>query len=703
MKIRTKLFLSFLLLAVLAMSITLFQTIRSLSDRYRVMTANLAESSARQVESAFYENLGELVRKALFLSELREVVEGYDQPQDLDLALALKSFFFSHLNLLVLDREGNIMLSQQQASFSPLLAGGLANLPLLDPGRDPLLRDAGIFYNSSGFFMAAISPVIDLDSFDLAGFIVLELPFGREFLHQLKEKAKAEITLLRGESVLFSTVMESSEAELPDLPGQLLEASPYFQYQDARHTVSVFEFSDTGGTEQGKIILAVNVERILAAKKVNQINIILSSSLVFFLVLVLSLFLGGRLSRPLVELLQGVQSVSRGDLQVRVKPRNLDESGQLAVYFNEMTGALAAQRDRILELKHFFESIFANSPSALVILDESLSVVSLNPAAEKFFSRHNEAGLKGDNFFSRISSLQNLQEDCLKVLLGGQPLILENHLFHAPDGREIFLRLVIYQIKLHSGVFVVLQMEDVSEKLELETRLLHAKKMGLLGELLSRFSHEFNNLMTALLGQVALLAKDQQISAATRERIARIDEIAQRTNNLGRNMLDFSRKTKPQLARVDLLEATGAVLQLLEKTVLKNVSVNWQSGPGPFQIMADREKIMLAFFNLLLNARDAIAECGRQDGSIEIICERETNTELGETIVMKFSDNGCGIEENHLERIFEPYFSTKGDRGTGLGMITVKEVVEESGGRVSVSSEPGKGTSFKLYFGAAEA
>jgi len=697
MNIRRKLFFSFLLLSFMGLAVIFFITMKFLSLRYWMMTSEMAANSTRQVEGAFYDNLGEILRKSIFLSEMQEVIKGFDDLDALDLSLGLKSFFFAHMNLYVLDEHGDLLLSQDRASFSCLPSGLFKDLPLMTRKSDPLLRDVGIYEGPEGFYMAAVSPVIDQESFILRGYILLEMPLSREFLHQLKEKARAETTLFTESRLVFTSMEEQFDQASLQQKKHLLDHGLFYLYRGERYATDSFTFAVSQGESEGKIVVALNVESILAAKKVNEINIAITSVLVFLLILLVSFILGGRMSRPLTELLQAVKSVARGDLDVSIKPRTRDESGQLAVYFNEMTTALKSQRARILELKQFFENVFSHSPSALVILDESLSLVSLNPAAEKLLKCSQEE-LQGQNFFLQVKKLQFLRESCLKVLLHAEPLLLENQVSRNEKGQETVLRLVIYQVTLTGGLCVVMQMEDVSEKYELETKLLHTQKLGLLGELLGRFSHEFNNLMAVLLGQISLLKREAGSGKVNEKRVAAIEEVAQRTNNLGRNMLDFSKREKPRLAVIDLVEAVGAVLQLLEKTVLKNIKVDLQAPEGPYCVRVDREKMLLAFFNLLLNARDAIELNNKENGHIEIAFSYVRDEKGARQVMLCCRDNGCGIEDSLLEKIFEPYYSTKGEQGTGLGLAMVRDIVEEYGGRIVVESKVDLGASFEIYF-----
>jgi len=209
----------------------------------------------------------------------------------------------------------------------------------------------------------------------------------------------------------------------------------------------------------------------------------------------------------LTFLAQGAEAIAGGNYDIRMKSESRDESGELANVFNKMSDSLKIQRDEIRELQQFFEKIVEYSPSAIVIGNESAEVIAMNPAAEKLLEKPLHE-LKDKQFFECLPLFKPLKEDYFKVLLSGNPCFYDNFSVLPADGGEKVLRLILYKIPLPAAPAEVLQMEDISEKFELEEKLLHAKKLGTLGELLSRFTHEFNNLMTSLLGHLSMLKKE---------------------------------------------------------------------------------------------------------------------------------------------------------------------------------------------------
>ena len=141
-----------------------------------------------------------------------------------------------------------------------------------------------------------------------------------------------------------------------------------------------------------------------------------------------------------------------------------------------------------------------------------------------------------------------------------------------------------------------------------------------------------------------------------------------------------------------------SVLNLIEKTVLRDVQISMDLADGPFMIVTNKERFSLVLFNLLINAKDAIKETNRK-GEISIQVDKERGPKSAQTVVrIRISDNGSGIDDENIKKIFLPYFTTKGKSGTGLGLSTVKQIIEKSNGTISVESRPQVGTIFTLRF-----
>ena len=698
MKIKTKLFLSLIFIAILSMVISLNFSILSISSRYEKMAKEEIAAAKKVAESVFLENLGDLVRKALFLSELREIIENTNNLDELAMALEFKNFFFSNINIKILDPAGRIILTHDNSSLSLITEKNLEQITFLNKKRDPLIREAGVFLIGHSLCMAAISPIINQETFELKGFLLLDIPFNLEFTDQIKEKSKTDIMVYVQNRPVTSTLTDSNgEMVFPNPARANPDKMVRIQPGGDRYLLDAFDVDDFLKQKVGKIFVAVNIEKIMAAKNVGISSLLTVSLLIGFFVILTSILLGKKLTSPIVNLAHGAEAIAGGNYDIRMKPESKDEIGELANVFNKMSDSLKIQRDAIRELQQFFAKIVEHSPSAIIIVNESAEVIAMNPAAEKLLEMP-LAMLKDKEFFECLPLFRPLKEDYFKVLLSGNPCFYESFSVVDEEGGEKILRLTLYKIPLPGAPAAVLQMEDISEKFELEEKLLHAKKLGTLGELLSRFTHEFNNLMTSLLGHLSILRKEIGPGHANYKRTLLIEDVALRAHNLGKDILDFSKKEKLKKESMKVRNAVETVLNLLGKTVLKRIEVAQNFADDTLTVLMNREKFLLALFNVLINAKDAISAAQRENGTIDITVDRIYISKAENNFIrIKISDNGTGIEEKIINKIFEAYFTTKGDKGTGLGLTTVKEIIEENSGWIEIDVKKGSGTTFILF------
>jgi two-component system NtrC family sensor kinase len=221
-----------------------------------------------------------------------------------------------------------------------------------------------------------------------------------------------------------------------------------------------------------------------------------------------------------------------------------------------------------------------------------------------------------------------------------------------------------------------------------QEQLVHAQKIEAIGRLTGGIAHDFNNLLTPALFAVGELEK-AQLPASEREYVDMIRQTLERSADLTRSLLAFGRRQVLSRRRVLLDDAVGSALRLLRTTFQEFVRLEWAPNAGTATVEADVTQLHQVMINLALNARDAMPQGGTfrvatqllSDGKVEIEC----------------SDTGGGIGPEALSRIFEPFFTTKGPgRGTGLGLSVVEGIVQQHGGTITVTSELGKGTTFRI-------
>ena len=252
---------------------------------------------------------------------------------------------------------------------------------------------------------------------------------------------------------------------------------------------------------------------------------------------------------------------------------------------------------------------------------------------------------------------------------------------------------------------------DVTRHRSVEDQLHQAQKLEAIGRMTSGIAHDFNNLLTVMLTNAELLRSDGwEDPTAAGELVRDIEEAAESGRDLVAGLMRFSRKTDLEIARVDLCEVVRTGMKLADKLLSADVEVVLElPEPGP-AVHADARAMQQVLFNLVTNARDAMPDGGRLVVSVDELDANASFVEdrpwiqAGRFGRITVTDNGTGMDRETLDQIFEPFFSTKAEGvGTGLGLASVHGLVRQHGGHVHAYSEPGVGTSFRIYLPIARA
>lgn len=244
--------------------------------------------------------------------------------------------------------------------------------------------------------------------------------------------------------------------------------------------------------------------------------------------------------------------------------------------------------------------------------------------------------------------------------------------------------------------------QAAEERAKLENQLLQAQKMESIGRFAGGVAHDFNNLLTVINGQsqMALAALPPQENLL-RHRLEGIYKAGERAAELTRQLLAFSRKQVLQARVLDLNSVVAGMKSMLQRMVTEDVQIQIALNAEPLPVRADLHQFEQVIMNLAVNARQAMPRGGTM--LIETAAVTKGGARPGKCAMLAVSDTGTGMDVVTRERIFEPFFTTKGPEGTGLGLSMVQGIVEQSGGEIEVSSEPGIGTTFRIYLPALPA
>lgn len=248
------------------------------------------------------------------------------------------------------------------------------------------------------------------------------------------------------------------------------------------------------------------------------------------------------------------------------------------------------------------------------------------------------------------------------------------------------------------------QRKAQEEKERLQAQLLQAQKMESVGRLAGGVAHDFNNMLQAILGYSDLSLAQIEETSPVHEGLLEIRKAALRSADLTRQLLAFARKQTASPKILDLNDTVAGMLKMLQRLIGEDIDLAWLPGHDLWPVKMDPSQLDQILANLMVNSRDAIVDTGRITIETENIslnsayCADHPGFRPGEYVLLVVSDNGCGMGKEILEQVFEPFFTTKEKgKGTGLGLSTVYGIVKQNNGFVNVDSEPGQGTTIRIY------
>ncbi len=275
----------------------------------------------------------------------------------------------------------------------------------------------------------------------------------------------------------------------------------------------------------------------------------------------------------------------------------------------------------------------------------------------------------------------------------------------AKDGHRVTVEAntkLVYEEGMPVGVQGIAR--DVTERKHLEEQLRQSQKMEAIGQLAGGVAHDFNNLLTAINGYSGLALQRIDDDHPLRGYLEEIKKAGDRAANLTRQLLAFGRKQILQPLPINLNDIVTDMNKMLRRLIGEDVQLSAKLDQALKKIKADPGQIEQVLMNLVVNARDAMPQGGKltiETATIELdqeYAERHTGGLPGQYVMLAVSDTGTGMDQTIQARIFDPFFTTKQKgKGTGLGLSTVYGIVKQSGGNIWVYSEPGHGTTFKIY------
>jgi PAS domain S-box-containing protein len=428
------------------------------------------------------------------------------------------------------------------------------------------------------------------------------------------------------------------------------------------------------------------------------------------LVLVLAsgvFFLARRLARPILAIQQAALRVTGGDLDATAPVLTGDEVGALARSFNRMTSTVKGLYEELRGKEKHFRSLIESSMDIVAIFDSDGLLSFVSPSAESITGYPREE-LHATNIATLVhpedqpgfrAEIARLMREPDAAAIGVVARIVRK------DGSVRSLEANMRNLLENAAIkgFVV-NARDVTERRQLEDKLLQAQKMEAIGRLAGGVAHDFNNLLTVVIGYSDTIAVSEGLPDEVREYVDEIEKAAKRAAELTQQLLAYSRKQVLQPSTIDFNSLLAGMSRMLERLIGEDVRIVLRTAEDLMSVRADPSQISQVIMNLAANARDAMPTGGTivfETGNVFLdddYCLRYPELVPGEYAMLAVIDTGCGMTEEVRNLVFDPFFTTKGlGKGTGLGLATVYGIVKQSSGHITVQSDVGKGSTFRIY------
>jgi PAS domain S-box-containing protein len=421
--------------------------------------------------------------------------------------------------------------------------------------------------------------------------------------------------------------------------------------------------------------------------------------------LILSSFVRRAVAEPIVRLAQTARIVSRDkNYAIRVEPTgNRDETAVLIEAFNDMLAQIHV-RDAALGIERArLKVIIENAPAGIVLASApSGEIILMNRRAEEILGHpmYPAADIGSYAQYHTLHAdgrtLQTNEHPLARAVMQGEVIRSEEYRYVRPDGKETWIRSSAAPIldKQNNIVAGVLVFSDIDEQKQAQEALLRSEKLAAAGRLAASISHEINNPLESITNLLYLALSDARLAADTREYLNQAEQELARVSQITTQTLRFYRQTTNPTS-ADIGSLLDSVLRLLRgrvaNTEVKVVTEYRATRP----LHCFEGELRQVFTNLIGNALDAMTG---HPGRLVVRTSESHNWATGEAgIRVTVADSGSGINRDTLQRIFEPFYTTKGLRGTGLGLWVSKEIIAKHRGTMRVKSTVGTGTTFSVF------
>lgn len=413
-------------------------------------------------------------------------------------------------------------------------------------------------------------------------------------------------------------------------------------------------------------------------------------------------FLGRVLARHVRTLEEGTRKLSAGHYEHRLPISGTDDLGRLAAAFNRMAGDLQEKTEEITQLA----AAVQQAPDGVAICDPEGQVLYANPAFWKLIQDNSEHPdhLKLPSLYPATEG-PNSWATHFEGALNGSPWSGRlTAMSRDGKGYQEFCSLAPIRDTRGGISRVLVRKRDVTREVQLEDRVRDSQKLQALGTLAGGIAHDFNNLMSPIMGYSEMLLHQARPESKEQMRLERILSAATKASSLVQQIVMFSRPGDKTKRPLQLAALTKECLKLFEISLPSDLHIQRHIAPELPEVLADPTQMHQVLMNLLTNAKHAMG-----DHPGQLVCRLESCTSpdvqlpansglQGPCVCLSLEDEGYGMAPEVQERIFEPFFSTKGlGEGTGMGLAVVRGIVEDHGGAITVESQLQRGSTFRIF------
>jgi PAS domain S-box-containing protein len=391
--------------------------------------------------------------------------------------------------------------------------------------------------------------------------------------------------------------------------------------------------------------------------------------------------------------------------------KDVDDATVIHVVISDITKR-KKDEESLIHSRNLMSYIIGHSRSAIAVHDRDLKYLYVS---KRYIDDYNvkEDDVIGKHHYDVFPDLPQKWRDVHQMALAGEVSSAKDDPYVRKDGTVDWTSWECrpwYDVDGSIGGIIIYteiiteRKKAEEEKAKLESQLHQSQKLESIGQLAGGIAHDFNNMLSVINGYSEIVLNELNASDPNYFRVEEIIKAGKRSADLTRQLLAFARKQTIVPKILDLNVSVAGMLNMLQRLIGENIKLIWKPAANLWKVKMDPSQIDQILANLIVNTRDAISGVGKVIIGIgnaevdEAFCKGHSDFVPGKYVVLSVNDNGCGMGKEILEHIFEPFYTTKEvGKGTGLGLSTVFGIVKQNNGFIDVYSEPGKGTTFKIY------